>query len=181
VTFLVFGVSHLREQGRLSRERTWQEYREREFARVKQGESRAWVMDSRLLPMLANDDECKRVVTHLDFASTDIDASDAASVSKLVNVTSMTFYCTRGTRDLLLAARSLPITDLYIKMGDRSPDSYLILKEFPQLKRIRIEHVVEDDWLAQLQSELPGVVVDAPYPKSKESATQDQFASEAMH
>ena len=170
---VVIGISHLRQQERLSRDKMWQEYRENEFLSVKRGNSRPYVMDSELLPMSANDDDCIRVVTHLDFASTDMDASDAASVSKLVNVTSMTLYCTRGTRDLLLAARSLPITDLHFEMGDLSPESYFILKEFLQLKRIRIEHVVEDDWLAQLQSELPGVVVDAPYSRSKESATRD--------
>ncbi len=83
---VVIGISHLRQQERLSRDKMWQEYRQNEFLSVKRGNSRPYVMDSKLLPMLANDDDCIRVVTHLDFASTDMDASDAASVSKLVAV-----------------------------------------------------------------------------------------------
>ncbi|QDU86796.1 hypothetical protein Pla175_01480 [Pirellulimonas nuda] len=80
----------------------------------------------------------------------------------------MTFYCTNGTKELLLAARSLPIDDLQFEMPDLLPEDFLILKEFPQLKKVRIEHMMEDEWIARLESELPNVVVEAPYPRSKE-------------
>ena len=168
VVGVVFGIAQLRQQARRNLARRQAEWRQRSFDRVKQGDSSALVMDSELLPMLANDSECKQIVTGLDFASTNIDASDAKYVAQLQNVTSMTFYCTTGTRDLLLTARSLPITDIHFEMPDLTAESYLVLKEFPHLKKVRFEHVMDDEWIERLQSELPDVIVDAPFPRSKE-------------
>lgn len=163
-----FGIAQLREQARLSLERSRQEWLQRSFDSVKQGDSSALVMNSKLLPMLANDADCKKTVTSLDFASTEIDASDASYVAELPNVTSITFYCTRGTKDVLVAAQTLPITDLYFEMPDLPVESYLLLKDFPHLKKVRFEHVMDDEWIKRLKSELPNVIVDAPFPRSQE-------------
>lgn len=165
---LTFGLIQLRQQMRQSFERSQQECLQNSFDAVKRGDSSALVMDSKLLPMLASDAECKKTVTRLHFASTEIAVSDVPSVAELRNVSSMTFYCTRGTKDLLLAARTLPITDLYFEMPDLSTESYLVLKDFPQLKMVRFEHVMDDNWIERLKSELPNVMVDAPFPRSKE-------------
>ena len=165
---LAFGIAQLRQQARRNFERQQAESRQRSFNHVKQGDSSALVMDSKLLLMLANDSECKQIVTRLDFASTDIDASDAKYVAQLHNVTSITFYCTKGTEDLLLAARSLPVTDIHFEMPDLAVESYLILKDFPHLKKVHFEHVMDDEWIDRLKSELPDVIVDAPFPRSKE-------------
>jgi hypothetical protein len=165
---VAFGISQLRQLATRNLVRQQAEWRQRAFDRVKQGDSSALVMDSKLLPMLANDSECKRIVTGLDFASTNIDASDAKYVGQLQNVTSMTFYCTTGTKDLLLAARSLPIADIHFEMPDLTAESYLILKDFPHLKKVRFEHVMDDEWIDRLRSELPDVIVDALFPRSKE-------------
>jgi hypothetical protein len=163
-----FGIAQLRQQARRNLERQQAESRQRCFDRVKQGGSLALVMDSKLLPMLANDSECKQIVTGLYFALTNIDAPDAKYVAQLQNVTSMTFYCTTGTKDLLLAARSLPITDIHFEMPDLTAESYLMLKDFPHLKKVGFEHVMDDEWIDRLKSELPEVIVDAPFPRSKE-------------
>lgn len=165
---LGFGVIQLRQQARLSIERSREESRQKSFDSVKRGDSSALVMDSKLLPMLANDAECRKIVTRLDFASTEIAVSDASFVSELPNVSSMTFYCTRGTKDLLLAARTLPVTDLYFEMPDLSPESYLMLKDFPHLRKVQFEHVMDDKWIDRLKSELPNVMIDAPFPHSRE-------------
>ena len=163
-----FGITQLRQQARLSFERSKQEWRQKSFDAVKNGDSSALVMDSKLLPMLANDVDCRRIVTRLDFASTDIAASDARYVAELPNVTSITFYCTHGTKDLLLAAQMLPITDLYFEMPDLPVESYLMLKNFPHLKKVRFEHVMDDAWIDRLESQMPNVVVDAPFPRSQQ-------------
>lgn len=168
LAILGFGIAQLRRQVQRSLERAEEQWRQKSFDAVKQGNSSALVMDSKLLVMLAHDADCKRIVTHLDFASTDIDRSDARYVAELPNVTSMTFYCTRGTEELLLAARPLPITDLHFEMPDLPAASYLILKDFPQLKKVRFEQVMDDAWIERLKSELPGVTVDAPFPRSQE-------------
>jgi hypothetical protein len=168
VGIFVFGISQLRQQARLALERSREEWRQRAFDAVKQGDSSALVMDSKLLPMLANDADCRRIVTSLAFASTEIDSSDAGYVAELRNVTSMTFYCTRGTKDLLLAAQELPISDLRFEMPDLPVEHYLILKDFPHLKKVRFEHVMDDEWIDRLKSEMPSVIVDAPFPRSRE-------------
>lgn len=80
----------------------------------------------------------------------------------------MTFYCTHGTKDVLVAARTLPITSIYFEMPDLSAESYLILRDYAQLKKIRLEQVVDDEWIERLRSELPNVIVEAPYLRSKE-------------
>ena len=173
IAVLVSGVSHCRRQIGLSREATRQAYRQQAFDAVKQGRSWALVMDSKLLPMLANDEACRRILTHLDFVATKIAASDAVYVSQLANVASMTFYCTSGTNDLLMSARSLPITDLSFEMVDLPSEQYLILKEFPKLERVQFEHVMDVQWMVRLKSELPGVIVDVPFPRSNEPCIPD--------
>lgn len=155
-------------QARLSFERSKQEWRQNAIDSVKQGSSSALVIDSKLLPMLANDAVCRKNVTRLDFASTEIDAVDSPFVAALPNVTSMSFYCTRGTKGLLTAARTLPISTLHFEMPDLSIESYLTLKEFPHLKAVRFEHVMDDEWINRLKSEMPNVAIDAPFPRSQE-------------
>ncbi len=136
---------------------------------VKSGNPRAWVMVSKLLPMLAGDPDCRRIVTSLEFTARHFDTTDAQSVSELKNVSSMMFYCTNGTKDLLHAARTLPvISEIYFEMPDMLPDDYMLLKEFPQLKKVRFEQVMDDEWIERLKSEMPSVLIDAPFPRSKE-------------
>jgi hypothetical protein len=165
---LAFGIILLREQARLSFERSKQQWRQKEFDSVKRGDSSALVMDSKLLPMLATDSDCQKNVTRLDFASTEIDSDDALYIAELPNITSMTFYCTQGTKHALHAASKLPITDLFFEMPDLPVESYLMLKDFPHLKKVRFEQVMEDEWIERLKSELPSVNIDTPYPRSQE-------------
>ncbi len=129
-----WGLNFVREQSRLSLERFKKELRQRTFDDVKQGDTSASIMDSKLLPMLAEDTDCRSIVTRLDFSSTTIDPSEAVFVGELSNVTSMTFYCTRGTEDLLTAAEKLPITELYFELTDLSDDSFMVLKRFPPIE-----------------------------------------------
>lgn len=159
---LAWGVNYVRERARLSHESSMKELRESTFQAVKQGRSAASIMDSKLLPMLAQDADCRSIVKRLDFFSMTIDPSDAVFVSELSNVTSMTFYCTRGTKELFIAAEKLPIAELYFEMADLSDDSFLILKRFPKLKQVRIEHIVKDAWIDSLRSEMPNVIFETP-------------------
>jgi hypothetical protein len=164
VAGLVFGAL---KQSQLNHQRQDAERLQREFVRVKQGDSQPLVMESKLLPMLAADAECRQIIRGIDFSMVAIDPMDAKAVSRLQNVTSMTFYCTEGTREVLLASASLPITDLYFEMPDLSSEDYLLLKDFPQLKKVRFEHIMEDEWIERLKTELPNVIVEAPFPRSE--------------
>jgi hypothetical protein len=69
---------------------------------------------------------------------------------------------------VLLASSSLPITDLYFEMPDLEMEDYLLLKDLPQLKKVRFEHIMEDEWIERLKNELPDVIIEAPFPRSKE-------------
>lgn len=164
VVFVVaFGINQIRLRAKLNQEQFKQEWRQKSFDAVKAGRSTAWIMDSKLLPMLANDADCKRIVTSLDFTSTEIDATDATSLAMLKNVTTITFYCTTGTEHALEVAKSLPITNLYFELPDLTPESYLILKDFANLENVHFEHVMAPGWVKRLESELPGVKIDAPF------------------
>lgn len=165
---LVFYIAHLRNQAQQQAVRDRAERRQKMFDRVKQGDSTASVFDSQLLPMLADDAECRLSVTGLEFGETEIDPVHAESVAQLENVTSISFYCTRGTEAVLVAARQLPIESLYFEMPDLPIESYLMLSEFPKLKLVHIEHVVDDAWIERLKFELPGVSLEIPFPSSKE-------------
>ena len=80
---LVVGIQYLREQQRLSFERQKAERRQRSFDRVKNGDHRASIVDSKLLPMLANDAACVSNLNELDFDMTAITHEDARYVSRL--------------------------------------------------------------------------------------------------
>lgn len=161
-------IAHARAEHELALERMRAGWREKEFDRVKSGAASALVQDSTLLAWLGDDEDCRRVLEHLDFASVVIDPSDAQAVSQLKNVTSMTFYHTEGTKDVLVAAQALPITAIYFEGLDLRGEEHLVLKNFPQLKHVRFQHVMEDVWIERPKAELPNVVVDAPYPQSAE-------------
>ena len=157
------GLKQIRQRVRLQQEQSKREWRQKSFDAVKAGGSTAYIMDSKLLPMLANDADCKQIVTNLDFGSTEIDAADANFVAMLKNVTSITFYCTTGTEHVLQAAKTLPITNLHFEMPDLTPESYLMLDVFPDLENVRFEHVMAPEWIDRLESKLPGVKIDAPF------------------
>jgi hypothetical protein len=165
---LFFGIAQIRKLTELNRDKRQSEFRQLFFDKVKQGDSSAVVIDSQLLPMLANDSQCQQVVTALEFAEINIESVDAPYVAQLKNVTRMSFYCTTGTKELLMHARSLPITELYFEMPDLLDEDYLILKDFPHLQKVHFEHVMEDEWIDRLKSKLPNVEVAAPFPLSKE-------------
>lgn len=165
VAALAFAILKLSEH---NHQRQEAERLQKDFENVKQGESEPLVMQSKLLTLLANDLDCRQIVRGLDFAMTAIDPIDAKAVARLQNVSSMGFYCTTGTREVLLASSSLPITDLHFEMPDLEMEDYLLLKGLPQLKKVRFEHIMEDEWIERLKTELPNVVIDAPFPRSQE-------------
>lgn len=167
-----FAVAVQNYQSGRQLERTRLEARQREFDAAKNGDTSALVMDSGLIPMLAEDADCRRSLTSLTFAATDIDAAHAPHVAKLTNVTSMTFYCTKGTKDLLLAARTLPVSELSFEGDDLQPESYLMLRDFSQLKRVRFEQVMDDALIDRLKMEMPGVTIDAPHSASEQDVAK---------
>jgi len=89
---LALGITYLREQSRLRLERQRAEWRQKRFNDVKNGGTQATVMDSLLLPMLANDPECVANVRSLYFSMVEIDPEEAENVVRLTNVNDIGFY-----------------------------------------------------------------------------------------
>lgn len=135
------------------------EYRLEEFQAVKEGESDALVLDSALLPMLAEDSECRNRIRGLTFASTEIAPDDALSVSQFANLQRITFYCTSGTRDVLIAARGLPVQDVFFELGDLRSDDHQLLRNLPQLKSVQFEPALTAEEAEKLRRLLPDVDV----------------------
>ena len=66
ISFTTF--TQLRYRARLAQKLRSQEWQQKSIDAVKKGNPTAWVMDSKVLPMLANDSECKQIVTSLDLS-----------------------------------------------------------------------------------------------------------------
>ncbi len=48
-------------------------------------------------------------------------------------------------------------------MPDIQQQDYELLKQMPALESVHFEHIVDEDWLLELQATLPDVAFDAPH------------------
>lgn len=128
---------------------------------IRSGSSAASVWDSALLSAIAEDSECRDAVTSLVFASVEVEPDDAKRVSELGNVTAITFYCSEGTREVLLAATSLPITELSFELSDISANDVEVLSEFSSLETVSFASEV-DGVIDDLTRRLPHVEIRLP-------------------
>lgn len=160
---LPIGISYLRKQARLNLERQRADWRQKVFDDVKKGGTQATVMDSLLLPMLAKSPECVANVRSLSFSMVTIDPDDAENVASLTNVTDIGFYDTSGADVVLNHASSLPIESLFFEVSRVSHDSLRALSEFPKLKKVHFEQVMDPDEIAILKALPSGIAVEIPY------------------
>jgi len=170
---LPLGISYLREQSRLELERLRAEWRQKWFDHVKKGHTQATVMDSLLLPMLANDPECVAKVQSLYFSMVNVDPEDAKNVARLTNVQDIGFYDTSGADVVLKHARGLPISSLFFEGSHLSHDSLRALSEFPKLKKVHFEHVMPLDEVAILKALPSRIFVEIPYPSESEPGARN--------
>ena len=174
VGLLVVGIPYLREQQRLSFERQKSEWRQDAFDRVKNGDHRVSIMDSKLLPMLAHDADCIANLKELNFSMTEITADDARFVSQLMNVQTLFFYDTHGADLVLENARDLPITKMGFEMDRLSKDSLRGLSDFPGLTDVHFEHVMFPNEIAILETLPPRITVHVPYPAEDEPGFKER-------
>lgn len=160
---LPIGILYLREQARLNLERQRSEWRRKWRDDVKNGNTQATVMDSLLLPMLAKDPECVANVRSLYFSMVNIAPEDAENVASLTNVKDIGFYDTSGADIVLKHARDLPIESLFIEGSHVSHDSLRALSEFPMLKKVHFDQVMDPDEIAILKALPSGISVEVPY------------------
>lgn len=174
VVLLVIGIPYVREQQRLSFEQQKADWRQRAFDRVKNGDYRAWIMDSKILPMLASDADCVTNLKELDFSMTEITADDARHVSKMRNVQTLFFYDMRGADLVLEHSRDLPIKKMGFEMARLSKDSLRALSGFPDLTNVHFEHVMFPNEITILK-ELPSRInVNIPYPAENEPGFKER-------
>jgi hypothetical protein len=177
VGLLIAGIPLLREQQRLSFERQKVEWRQNAFDRVKHGEHRVSVMDSKILPMLASDADCVANLNELSFSMTEITGEDAQFVSRLSNVQTLFFYDTRGADLVLENARDLPISKMGFEMARLSKTSLRTLSDFPDLMEVHFEHVMFPNEIAILETLPPRITVRIPYPAEKEPGFKERGES----
>lgn len=168
VGLLVIGMPFLRENQRLTFERQRTQWRQDSFDRVKRGDHQVLIMDSKLLPMLANDADCVTNLNGLSFSMTQITVEDARFVSQLSNVQTLSFYDTRGADLVLENARNLPIAQMGFDMSRLSKDSLRTLSEFPNLSKARFGYVMYPSEIAILETLPPRITVHIPYPAENE-------------
>jgi hypothetical protein len=165
---LPFAVSYLLEQSRLNIERRRAQWRQKWFDDVKNGDTQAMVMDSELLPMLANDPECVANLESLYFSCVTIAPEDAKHVARLTNVKDIGFYDTSGADVILDHAGGLPIESLFFECSPVSHDSLRALSEFSKLQKVHFEQGMSPDEIAILKELRPEIVVEIPYPSESE-------------
>lgn len=171
---LVVGIPHLREQQRLSFERQKAEWRQQEFDRVKNGDHRAAIMDSKLLSMLARDADCIANLNELNFSMTQVTRDDAKFVSQFKNVQTLSFYDTHSAELILEHARDLPITEMRFEMARLSKDALRSLTDFPHLTKVRFGHVMYPNEIAVIKSLPERIAVHIPYPAENEPGFKER-------
>jgi len=159
-----FGIRYLREQSRVALERQQAAWRQKWFSDVKNGNCNVVVSDMRLLPMLAADSDCVANLVDVTFAMVNIEPADAKHISRLSNVQSIGFYDTRGAEHVLEHARDLPIQKLFFECAIVPGDCVRGLSEFPGLKQVRFEQVMDPDEIAILRTLPPTISVQIPDP-----------------
>lgn len=171
---LVVGIPYLNEQKRVSLELQKAEWRQNEFNRVKNGAQDVLIMDSRLLPMLAQDADCIANAQQLKFSMTEITPDDARFISQLTNVKTLYFYDTHGAELVLENALDLPIGKMGFEMDRLSKDALRKLSDFPVLTDVHFEHVMYPDEIALLEKLPPRITVHIPHPAVNEPGYKER-------
>ena len=135
-------------------------------------------MDSRLLPMLANDPECVANTRTLCFSMVRIAPEDARYVARLANVKDIVFYDCTSADAVLEHACSLPIESLFFEGASVSPDSLRNLSNFPKLTNVHFEWELHPDDIVILKTLPSHITVEFPPPT--ENAPEGQPKAEKV-
>ncbi len=169
ITSLIWcGIQYVNQQSDLALERHRAERRQREFQKIKNGNSHAHIMDARLLTLLAEDRDCLNNIEELHFDMVTITPVDAEYVAKFTNVRSLGFYDSHGADHVLKHSHSLPIEEMYFEMTRLSEESLKSLKDFTRLKEVRFEHVMYPNEVKILKSLPLQITVRIPFPSEDE-------------
>ena len=150
-------------------ERKQQERRLRAVADIRSGRGDVSISDAELLEMLADDPECVQTVTSIYFFMADLGVSRFQRVREFGNVNDIGFYDCRNADNVMVVAKDMAsIESLFFEVTGISDESLQSLAAFPNLKKVRLEQVVADETIDELNELLPDVIVEAPFPASKE-------------
>ena len=150
-------------------ERKQQERRQRIVADVKSGRSDVMIWDAELLEMLVDDPQCVQTVTSIHFFMADLGDPRFRRVREFENVNTIGFYeCGNADNVMVVAKDMASIESLFFEVTRISDGSLRSLPAFPNLKKVRLEQVVADETIDELNRLLPNVAVEAPFPASKE-------------
>lgn len=161
----------------LDDEREHEEFETRQTARrqayvaeVKAGSdgSRMSVDSPILVEMLANDPDCIANLTTLQFSMAELDDPRIASINKLTNLESLSFYCCRDMDAVAMAIEGMPSVESLWCEGERfTAAGVKSLATLPNLKRVEFTWHVEPAYEEMLRSTLPGVEIVLPPPEEE--------------
>ncbi|HEX6962289.1 MAG TPA: hypothetical protein VF175_10510 [Lacipirellula sp.] len=162
-------AQHLKRE-RQAFERRQAERRAELVEDVKSGAdgSRLTITDAETLVALASDPDCVANLKTLTLGMVDL-SGDVAAASKLINVERITLYDCQGADNLLAAMKGSPVVEqIHVEVSRLSDEGVRLLATFPNLKKVRIEQVVNKARAELLRSTLPGVKVEIPFPEAAE-------------
>ena len=146
-----------------------QERRLRAVEAVRAGRTLVSVNDGELLALLADDAECVKTVKFIYFSMADLSDPRFGRLNEFPNLKEVGFYdCSNADAVLTVAKKMNSVESLFFEVTAISDSSLEAIAEFPNLEKVHFEQVVPDETIKRLNSLLPNVNVETPFPASKE-------------
>lgn len=143
------------------------EHRHGTIEDVRAGKRSVVVKNGKLIEMLADDKQCVSTVESLTFFIADLNEPGFHRVGEFQNLTDVGFYSCDNIDSVINTIKECEkIETLYFETSSYSDVTLDCLAEFPALKQVHFEEVLNDQEMAQLIEMLPGVEINA----SSESA-----------
>jgi hypothetical protein len=135
--------------------------RRAEFVRaVQRGNDGSTIFFSEpmLAEELARDADCVANLRRANFFMADLSDPRYGKVRQLVNVREFSFYSCGGVDQLLRNVQGMPLVERIVFEPFQLAEADLqILSSFPNLKQVRLNHVVDVSYLTSLQKAAPHV------------------------
>lgn len=158
LSILVYGGYRSKIERMAELDQRTDKMRQELFEKVKHGESTPWVMDAELLSMLADDPECVRNVTSLQFSMSDLSDSRFKRTREFHQLRGINFYDCRNTDNVLEAVNGMPtIITVYFEVSDVNEESIRLLATLPNLKKVQFEQIMPPGEIELLRKLLPNV------------------------
>lgn len=158
LSILVYGCYRSEIERMADLDQRTDKMRQELFEKVKHGNSTPWVLDAELLSMLADDPDCVRNVTSLQFSMSDLSDSRFRRTREFHQLRGINFYDCRNTDNVLEAVNGMPtIITVYFEVSVVTEDGIRLLATLPNLKKVQFEQIMPPSEVGLLRKLLPNV------------------------